>query len=98
MAKKTIEEEINLFIDKWDLVQMNQFLKDLGPVFQLYDVDEENDWVKEAVGEDGFVTVRFIRTVYLISKIANNHAGRLCLMNVEFKNLWKRLEIIGYHE
>ena len=42
-SKKTLEDEINEFLEYWDADQMCAFLRDIGPVFRLYDVDEEND-------------------------------------------------------
>lgn len=89
---KTIEDEINDFLEMWDCNQMQDFLRDIIPLFELYDVDENNDWVKDSVGEEDERNVRLIRTVYLVSRIAEFHAGKLCHINIEFKNLWKRLE------
>jgi len=92
--KKTIESEINEFLDLWNFKEMSSFLSDIIHLLHLYDVDEQDDWVREAVGgsEENVQTVRLIRTVYLLSKIADKHASKLCKVNVHFKNLWKRLE------
>lgn len=95
MAKKlTIEEEINHFLDRWDYKEQIQFLKDVIPLVELYDVEEDDDWVEKEVGGDieNVRNIRLIRTVYLMSKIAEFHAGKLCMINIEFKNLWKRIE------
>lgn len=91
----TIEEDINLFLEKWDDNQMCQFLRDIFPLFELYNVDEENDWVKEAVGEENERNVRLIRTVYLVSRIAEFHAGVLSAIKVNFKDLYKKMEKQG---
>lgn len=93
--KKDIEQEINEFLDKWGCKEMISFLRDIIPLFELYDVEDEDDWVKEAVGEENERNVRLIRTVYLMSRIAEFHAGRLCMINVTFKNLWKKMEKHG---
>jgi|SRR5690242_21554756 len=90
--KQTLEEEINAFLEYWDVNKLKDFFRDASPLIDLYNVAEDNDWVKEAVGEDDQRNVRLIRTVYLVSRIAEFHAGRLCSVNVQFKNLWKRLE------
>jgi len=90
--KKTIEQEINEFLESWDCKQQIAFLRDIIPLFELYDVEDENDWVKEAVGESNERNVRLIRTVYLVSKIAEFHAGKLCSIKMNFKDLFKRLE------
>lgn len=90
--KKSLEEELNDFLEYWDVKKLKEFFRDVTPLLDLYNVEEENDWVKEAVGEENERNVRLIRTVYLVSKIAEFHAGKLCSINVEFRNLWKRLE------
>ena len=95
MSKKTIEEEINEFIELWDFNKQSSFLREIIPLFELYDVDDENDWVKKEVGGDAMNvgTVRLLRTVYLMSRICEFHAGTMCVTNCKFKNLWKRMEV-----
>lgn len=44
------------------------------------------------MGEEDKTNVRLIRTVYLMSKIAESHAGTLVTIKVRFKDLWKRME------
>lgn len=95
MAKKTLEQEINDFLDSWDCNQMCSFLRDIIPLFELYDVQDEDDWVKQTVGEDNERNVRLIRTVYLVSKIAEFHAGKLASIKVNFRDIYKRLEKQG---
>ena len=95
MSKKlTIEEEINSFLEKWDYEQNVSFFDDIIPLLELYNVEEDNDWVKDRVGEENTRNVRLIRTVYLISKMASKHASVLSVINVRFKDLWKRMEKI----
>jgi len=90
--KKTIEQEINEFLESWDCKQQIAFLRDIIPLFELYDVEDEDDWVKDAVGESNERNVRLIRTVYLVSIIAENHAGILCSIKMKFKNIFKRMQ------
>ncbi len=92
MKPKTIESEINEFLDLWDCAALVSFLKDIIPLFELYDVEDEDDWVKNAVGEGDTRNVRLIRTVYLVSRIAEFHAGKLCTIKAKHPQLWKRLE------
>lgn len=91
-AKKTLEQEINEFLEKWDANQMCSFLRDIIPLFELYDVEDEDDWVKDAVGELNERNVRLIRTVYLVSRIAEFHAGTLASIKMHFKDLYRRME------
>lgn len=93
--KRSIEEEINLFLESWDCNQQIEFLRDIIPLFELYDVEDESDWVKEAVGEENERNVRLIRTVYLVSRIAEFHTGKMVSIKTKFKDLWKRMEKEG---
>ena len=93
--KKTLEQEINAFLEIWDCKKLCAFLRDIIPLFEWDDVEDEDDWVKDAVGAEDERNVRLIRTVYLLSRIAQFHAGPLCRTNIEFKNLWERMEKQG---
>lgn len=91
-SKKSIEEEISDFLDLWGRDQLVSFLRDVIPLFELYDVQDEGDWVEEAVGQEDMRNVRLIRTVYLVSKIADFHAGRLSTIKCQYKELWKKMQ------
>jgi hypothetical protein len=92
MSKKTIEQEINEFLERWDCKQMVSFIQDTLPLYELYNVEENDDWVKDVVGEEDTQNVRLIRTVYLVSKIAENHAGMLAMLKMTHKDLFRRME------
>lgn len=95
--KRTIQEDIHLFLEMWGYEDNVQFMRDIIPIFDLYNVDEESDWVREETGGDQehVNNVRLIRTVYLMSKIAAHHAGSFCRLNIEFRDLWKRMDKHG---
>ena len=93
--KRTLDQEINEFLEFWDGDQMCAFLRDIIPLFELYDVEEESDWVTEAVGSENERNVRLIRTVYLISRIAEFHAGKLASVKINFKEIYKKMERHG---
>lgn len=92
--KKSVQEEINEFLQVWDFDQMADFLRNVIPLIELYDVEPNNDWVKDAVqgDEENIETIRIIRTVYLVSKIAKDHAAKLAFINIHFKDLRKKME------
>jgi len=90
--KKSLEQEINEFLECWDCSQMTAFLRDIVPIYELYDVEEGCDWVAEEVGDDDARNIRLIRTVYLISKIAEFHAGKLCSLKIRFRDIYRRME------
>lgn len=91
-TKKTIEQQINEALEVWNCKQLCAFLRDIIPLFELYDVEDEEDWVKDAVGEENERNVRLIRTVYLISRIAEFHAGALVNFKVRFPNIYQKME------
>lgn len=93
--KKPIEDQINEALDFWDCKKQIAFLRDILPLFELYDVEDEDDWVKEASGEENERNVRLIRTVYLISKIAESHAGSLASFRMKFPKLHEKMELIS---
>lgn len=95
LSKKDLNVLINEFLDSWDCKQHMRFLEDMIPLLELYDVDEEVDWVKDAVGAENERNVRLIRTVYLVSRIAEFHAGNLASIRSHFRDLYKRMEKEG---
>lgn len=92
--KKTLEDQINEFLEVWNFEEMATFLRNVIPLIELYDVDENDDWVKKTVkgNEEEIETVRLIRTVYLLSKISKDHAAKFAYVNVHFKDLWKKMQ------
>ena len=96
--KKTTEDMINEFLDVWSVKDMKGFMKDCIPLFELFHVDEKDDWVADQVGEDNKVNVRLIRMVYILSHFAEFHAAKLCRINIDFKDLWRRIEKDGKDE
>jgi hypothetical protein len=95
---RSLEDEINEFLSYWDCEQMQSFMRDIMPLCELYDVEAETDWVKDAVGADDERNVRLLRTVYLLSRIAENHAGKLAMLKVGHRNLYERMENIPIGE
>ena len=93
MAKqKPLVDQIEKFLDIWDRDAMVSFLREITELVELYDVDEDNDWVKDYAGEDDKNNVRLIRTVYLMSRIAEFHAGKLASVRAHCKNIYKKLD------
>lgn len=96
--KKSLEQEINEFLEKWNSDELCKFFHNIIPLVELFNVDEDNDWVKDIVGEENEQNVRLIRTVYLLSRIADFHAAILSGTKVQFKDLYKRMEKVGIVE
>lgn len=95
MSKKTIEQEINEFLEWWDYDQISEFFRYIEPLIELYDITEDKDWVADKVGEEDTRNVRLISTVYIISKMCETFGGRFININTRFKGLHKRLEAQG---
>jgi len=98
MKKNNIEQQINSFLEIWDVDTMTSFIKHIISLCELYNVEEDDDWVKDAVGIDNERNVRLIRTVYIMSRIAEFYSGKLCNTKMQFKDLWKKMEKFGVIE
>jgi hypothetical protein len=90
---KDIQLEINEVLEIWDLNQQEKFLSDIIPIFELYySIDKESEiFEKKETAEDA-ATVRLIRAVYLISKMAESHSGKIAAVRMQWPKLWKRME------
>ena len=75
----------------WDIKKLTSLLADLMELYELYDVDKDN-WLKDKVGEDNELNVRVVRTLYLISKLAEKHAGALLTFKTKFPKLCDKME------
>lgn len=99
MGKKTLEDQINEFLNIWDFEAQSNFFKDIFPVIELYKIEEEeNDWVQDAVGLEDRDTIRLVRSAYLISRIAEYHAGKLAQTKARCPHLWKKMEEEAFSE
>lgn len=90
--KKPLPEQIEGFLDIWDLDALLGLMGILAELFVLYDVDEADDWLKKEVEAPDVNNVRLVRTVYLISRLGEFYAGKLCRSNVAYKDLWRKIE------
>lgn len=92
-STKSLEQELNDFMDVWHKEKVASLLKDIIPFFELFHVEKESEEDFEEYKDEPYeAQVRILRTVYLLSRLAHTHAGDLCMMNVNFKNLWARME------
>jgi hypothetical protein len=89
---KFVEEEINLFLETWDYMKMKKFFEMISPLVDLYEVDENEDWLEEQVGKENRDNVRLIQTVYLMSKIVEDFSQPFCKLKMDHPKLWKRME------
>lgn len=99
MSKKKVRKSVDELIGECFLFlgetqMLGKFLKDAASLFELYHYEDDNDWVHAEVGGDqeNVDNIRIVRTVYLMSKIASFHAGKLCSLSCTFPDLWKKIE------
>lgn len=92
--QSTLEDDINDFLTYWDVNQNTKLCHLLEDYYKLYNVTEDDDWVAKEIGgdEQHISTVRLIRTVYLISQIADGFTDMLQCVRKRYPKLWKRLE------
>ena len=92
--KKPIEEQINEALTHWDRDSIKAFMHDVMPLFELFNVDDRDDWVERAVGggKENVRTVRLVRMIYLMSRIAHFHTGKLVGFRSKFPSLYQDLE------
>lgn len=90
---KDIQHQINEFLEVWNLDQQEKFLADVIPLFEMYyQIDKEGDIFEREDTAQNAATVRLLRSVYLISKLAEYHAGKLATVRMQWPNLWKKME------
>jgi len=90
--KNSLEYKLEKAIEFWDLKKLTQMLCDFYDIYELFDVDKDNDWIKNEVGEENTTNVRFVRMIYLISRIADHHTGDLAIFKSQFPKLWEKME------
>ena len=90
--EKDIEDEILAFMDTWNKTYLEELLRRTIPLYELYDIEDDSDWVEEEVGQQNVRNVRFVRTAYLISKLCDFLGPRIATTNMRHANLWKKLE------
>lgn len=73
------------------LIGFAELAAELLEVFQAY---EDCDWDEIMANEDTR-NVKIIRTVYIMSRLAEDYSGTLALVRVKYKDFWRKLEKIS---
>lgn len=92
---KNIDQELHEFLSEWDVKSFSAFLKDVMPITELYQLDDDDtlSLQKYIDGDQEHVdTVIMVRTAYLMSRFVDFHAGKLLSLRTSFRGFWKRLE------
>lgn len=89
--KRPIEDEINDMMEEYGARHICGLIREIYEFYELYDVDENDDWIEKQVGAENAREVRIIRTCYLLSRMAELHAGMLIGIRTKYPMLYKRL-------
>ena len=94
MPKKTVEQEVNDFMDVWHQEDMIAFFNEVMPLIMAYnvDLDKEEEQAKIALDPADRRPVMVVRTAYHMVKLAEKFAGKFVAMKIQFKGLPKRME------
>ena len=97
MSKKnlSVNEKARGILQIFGPERLMSLVNDIWELFELYDVDEEDDWVANKVGEENVREVRLARTAYLLSLVAANHGKAFEKIQKKFPDFWKDAERIA---
>ncbi len=90
--KKSIEDEINEFLEIFGASDLDNMFEDFCELFKLFDCDDKEDWLALKVGAENAREVRLIRTCYLVSKIAEANSSKLFKIKTTFPFFYRKLE------
>jgi hypothetical protein len=73
LKQNTLENEIKSILGIYGANELISLIEDTYELFELYNIDEQDDWIREEVGEEKTRDIRLIRTAYLLSRLAEHH-------------------------
>lgn len=76
---------LNLFLPE----QMEQLIIDLHNLTELWEITEEEEKQLQGLVNEELDRLRLIRSAYMLSKLACNHAQALRKINDRFPSYWK---------
>lgn len=92
MAKRTPEEEINAFLEIWGIDDLLKLIEELSLIFETYHIEDSDIPIFDGKTKEEIANIRIIRTVYLISRIAELYSGKLCITKIKVPRLYENLE------
>ena len=87
-----LNSDIEKILGVYRCDQLISFFYDTAEIIKLYNVTDEDDWVRDIVGEHDVKNVRMARTAFLLSRIAHNHADLLKKVKRIAPGFWQRAE------
>jgi len=92
MPKRNVNEDLERCITQWIGKQLPGIMNYMIEMCKLWNIDDDNDFLKQELGCEDVKNHRLILTAYMLSRFAESYAGALVSFKVEYKDLWKRLE------
>lgn len=93
-----INKELDRFLDVCSIEEMFNIAKDAVPLVELHEMMEGYELIDDEEEKQEVSAQLFVRVIYLLSKFAHLHAGKLCVIKSVFPDLHKRLENITVSE
>lgn len=92
MSMENYNKEMSEILGIYNCDKFIQLIEDIHELVVLYNVDDNDDWVRDIVGEDNTRNVRLARTAILLSRLADNHHRLLRRIHRVAPGFWQRAE------
>lgn len=92
MKLEKLEKQINEVLNDWAYKPIISMIKDIAPIITLYAVESKEAIKLKKIDPSDQNNVRLIRTVYLLLKFAENHAGKLAMLKSKYPKLASEME------
>lgn len=87
-----MEKEINEILNEWCYTPICDMIKDIGPLITLYSQESSEAIILKEMPPEDSTNITLIRTVYLLSKFAERHAGKLASLKCKYPAIGERIE------
>lgn len=93
--KTSLPDEAEGILQIFGPDRLFQLLRQVWELFELYDVDEADDWVVEKIGDRDARGVRLARTAYVLSVLASHHGKYFDKIQKKYPDFWREAEKIA---
>jgi hypothetical protein len=90
--KKTLEDQINQFLEIWSGDDLIDLMRILCRVFESCDHDESDFPQFYGKDQEEIANMRIIYAVYMLSQIAEKFSGKLLITKMNLPRLYERME------
>lgn len=89
-----IEKKLQEFFEIMPHEKLTRFAEMSAQLLEIFQAYEDCDWDEIMANEDTR-NVKIIRTVYIMSRIAEEYSGVLSIVRVKYKDFWRLLDKIS---